>query len=149
LFPELQVLRISTLKGQVLKCKVPDKGRLPEASTICKGYIALSQEPNICYIGSTYQRGDSTVTVQSELAKKELFSKVGYFYPEVENLEVIDCRAAFRVTRVGHYLPIAAKVRDNIWVLTALGSRGLLYHAYFGKELVFNILQSYRGNCKA
>jgi glycine/D-amino acid oxidase-like deaminating enzyme len=140
-FPELDVLRISTLKGQVLKCRVPKSVQLPEASAIGKGYVALSQEAGTCFIGSTYQRGDLTDIPQPELAKEVLFPKVGSFFPSVEKLEVIDCRAAFRVMRIGHYLPIATRVKENIWVLTAMGSRGLLYHAHFGKELAREILK--------
>jgi glycine/D-amino acid oxidase-like deaminating enzyme len=140
-FPELDSLRISNLKGQVLKCRTPSSLQLPEASTIGKGYLALSQEPNVCFIGSTYQRGDFTDTPQSELAKEQLFPNIRFFFPEVARLEVIDCRAAFRVMRMGHYLPIATRVKDNVWVLTAMGSRGLLYHAYIGKVLARDILR--------
>ena len=136
-FPEFETLPISTLKGQVLKCR---SDQLPKASSICKGYIALSQEPQTCFIGSTYQRGDQSLVVQPELVKAELFPKVSFFFPGVENLQILDCRAGFRVTRIGHYLPIATRIKDHIWALTALGSRGLLYHAYFGEKLVCDIL---------
>ena len=135
-FPELNFLNISILKGQVLKCCASEIVELPKASSIGKGYVALSQDPQVCYIGSTYQRGDLTGSLQLELAKEELFPNIAFFFPSVTNLKVIECRAAFRVSRIGHYLPIAARVGRNIWVLTAMGSRGLLYHAYFGKELV-------------
>lgn len=140
-FPEMAPLGLSTLKGQVLKCRIPEQACLPEASCICKGYIALMQEPRTCFVGSTYQRGDQTLGQQSDLAKQELFPKIAYFYPDVHRLEVIDCRGAFRVTRPGHYLPIAEQVKDNVWALTAFGSRGLLYHAYFGKQLAMKILK--------
>lgn len=55
-------------------------------------------------------------------------------------LEVIDCKAALRVVPKGHYFPIAGRVKDNLWVLTGMGSRGLLYHAYLGKFLAEAIL---------
>ncbi len=141
-FPELSHLGLSNLKGQVLKCRIPDHVQLPEASSIGKGYITLTEEPGTCFLGSTYQRGDDTLAPQPELAKEKLFSKIGFFYPDVQHLEIIDCRAAFRVTRAGHYLPIATQVKDHLWTLTALGSRGLLYHAYFAKQLAMNILHS-------
>lgn len=131
----LSGLPISTLKGQVLKCR----GKPPEASSICKGYIALTSEPDTCFVGSTYERGDMTESPNLQFAQQELFPKVGFFYPEVENLEVLEARAAFRVTRVGHYLPIAERIDDRTWVLTALGSRGLLYHACFGEKIAQEI----------
>jgi glycine/D-amino acid oxidase-like deaminating enzyme len=143
-FSETAHLNLSTLKGQVLKCRIPHHVQLPEASSICKGYLALTQDPGTCFLGSTYQRGDDTLTLQPELAREELFPKIARFYPDVHQLEVIDCRAAFRVTRSGHYLPIVQRVNDRVWTLTALGSRGLLYHAYFGKELALNIYMNSR-----
>ncbi len=141
-FPELASLNLSVLKGQVLKCRVPEAVVLPEASAICKGYLALTQERNTCFIGSTYQRADMSEHLQPELAKAELFPKIACFFPSVADLTVMECRAAFRVTRQGHYLPIATKINDRIWVLIAMGSRGLLYHAYFGKEIAIKICQS-------
>ncbi len=139
-FPELEFLNLSVLKGQILKCHVPETVTLPEASSICKGYVALAQERKTCFIGSTYQRGDLSEDLQPEWVKEELFPKVASFFPSVVNLVVAECRAAFRVTRQGHYLPIATRVKENVWTLTAMGSRGLLYHAYFGKEMVNKIL---------
>lgn len=141
LFPELQFLNMSALKGQVLKCCAPHTVDLPEASSICKGYVALSQDPKICYIGSTYQRGDFTDRPEPDLAKEELFPKIASFFPSVSDLKVVECKVGFRATRLGHYLPIATRVRGNIWALTAMGSRGLLYHGYFGKELVDQMLK--------
>jgi glycine/D-amino acid oxidase-like deaminating enzyme len=141
-FPELKSLNISILKGQVLKCYASQTVELPKASSICKGYVALSQDPQICYVGSTYQRGDFTDDPQPDLVKEELFPKISFFFPSVIDLKVVECRAAFRVVRLNHYLPIASRVEKNIWVLTAMGSRGLLYHAYFGKNLVNEILNS-------
>jgi len=139
-FPETDHLGLSTLKGQVLKCHIPDRAQLPEASCICKGYVALTEEPRVCFVGSTYERGDQTPDINPRLVKEELFPKIAFFYPDVDLLQVIGCTAAFRVTRTGHYLPIATRIKDNIWALTALGSRGLLYHAYFGKQLAANVL---------
>ncbi|MGC1878061.1 MAG: FAD-dependent oxidoreductase [Rhabdochlamydiaceae bacterium] len=140
-FPELSSLPTSLLKGQVLKCQVPKSVALPETSSIGKGYVALTQDRTTCVIGSTYERGELTPTPQPGLAKSRLFPKIAAFFPAVDQLEVIDCQAAFRVTRHGHYLPLATRVKDNIWVLTALGSRGLLYHAYFGKLLALDLLK--------
>jgi glycine/D-amino acid oxidase-like deaminating enzyme len=50
-------------------------------------------------------------------------------------MEVVDCRAGVRVTNPAHYFPIIEQVDPKTWAVTALGSRGLLYHAYLGKKL--------------
>jgi glycine/D-amino acid oxidase-like deaminating enzyme len=139
-FPELNSLKMSVLKGQVLMCRAPADTSLLPASAIGKGYVALSQEARTCLVGSTYEREDLTDTPNAELAKSLLFEKIGSFFPAVEDLEVIDCRAALRIVPKGHYFPIASRVNDNLWVLTGMGSRGLLYHALLGKHLAESIL---------
>jgi glycine/D-amino acid oxidase-like deaminating enzyme len=139
-FAETECLQLSLIKGQLLKCKVPKTVQLPKTSSLGRGYVALSESKSTCMIGSTYQRGDFSDCIQPDLAKEELFPKVALFFPAVIDLEVVECYAALRVTRSGHYLPIATRMKDNIWALTAMGSRGLLYHAYFGKTLANEIL---------
>jgi len=59
----------------------PKTVELPQVSSICKGYVALSQDPKSCYIGSTYQRGDLTDTPQPDWVKEELFPKSLSFFP--------------------------------------------------------------------
>lgn len=139
-FPELSFLPISILKGQVLKCRAPQGMDLLPSSAIGKGYIALTQEPGICLVGSTYEREYANEDPDAQLAKHILFDKIGSFFPSVDCLEAIDCKAALRVTRKGHYFPIVGKVKDNLWIMTSLGSRGLLYHAYLGKLLAEAII---------
>jgi glycine/D-amino acid oxidase-like deaminating enzyme len=139
-FSEGEALNLSILKGQILKCHVPEKVMLPDASLICTGYVALAEERKSCFIGSTYQRGDMSENPQPELVKKELFAKIACFFPSVFELAVTECRAAFRVARKGHYLPIATRLKEKIWILTAMGSRGLLYHAYFGRTIAEEIV---------
>lgn len=139
-FPELSSLRASILKGQVLTCRAPEGVDLPSASAIGKGYVALSSDPRTCLVGSTYERDNLTETPDSELAKSLLFEKIGLFFPAVDQLQIIDCKAALRLVRQGHYFPFAGRVKDNLWVLTGMGSRGLLYHAYLGKLLAEALL---------
>jgi glycine/D-amino acid oxidase-like deaminating enzyme len=134
-FEDLKHLRYSLTKGQVLLCKAPDTVSLPTKSSICKGYMALSPEKGICHLGSTYERGEVDDTPNLTLAKNTLFPKIALMFPDVDKLEILGCNAALRVIRKGHYFPIAAKVKEGVWVLTALGSRGLLYHALLGKIL--------------
>ncbi len=130
-FPELSSLPISVVKGQVLSCQGPP----PSASTLGKGYIALSRNPQECFVGSTYERDDMTENPDAQKAKELLFDKIGAFFPAVNELKIAGCKAALRVVRKGHYFPIVDKIKDNLWVVTALGSRGLLYHAYLGRQL--------------
>lgn len=132
-FPELSSLKFSLLKGQILTCRAQGDLDLPEKSSICKGYIALSVEKGVCSIGSTYERSFSNEDPDPALAKSLLFPKMASLFPEVDRLEVLGCKASLRVIRKGHYFPIATKIKDGLFALTAMGSRGLLYHALLGK----------------
>lgn len=128
-FPECKNLSLRTALGQTLLCK--SERPLP-FSLASHGYIALTEDPHICQIGSTYEHTkDPNPTKVAELV-----DKVSLFYPEAKNLEVLKVRSGVRIApREGH-LPVLEQVSKNTWVFTGLGSRGLLYHALFGQELV-------------
>ena len=59
------------------------------------------------------------------------------------------CKAALRVIAKGHYFPIASRLKQGLWVLTAMGSRGLLYHGLLGKALAEAILTGNTGSLSA
>lgn len=134
-FHELSDLRFFTVKGQVLICQAPDSLVVPTRSSIYKGYIAPSGGKGGCHIGSTYERDFSDDLPDPELAQRELFPKIVPLLAEVDQLKVIHCRAALRVIRRGHYFPIISKIKNGLWAFGAMGSRGLLYHAFGGRLL--------------
>lgn len=138
-FPELNALKVSLVKGQVLTCSYPQSLELPSRSSISKGYIALAGE-GACYVGSTYERANLDEVANAAVAKSALFPIVAQFFPAVKELTIVGCKAALRVVRRGHYFPIAARIKEGLWVLTALGSRGLLYHAFLGKLLAESLI---------
>lgn len=121
------------VKGQVLKCRI--KPGLLTQSVVGKGYVALGETPDICYVGSTFERGVYDTVADSAYAKQELFPKIALFCKAVEEMEVLECRAAIRVTREGSHLPFFDQIANKTWVIGAFGSRGLLYHAFFAKQL--------------
>ncbi len=141
-FSELDTLQVSLLKGQVLTCRSPDTLALPKKSSICKGYLALSSEKGVCHIGSTYERSELNLSTAPDpaVARNLLFPKIALFFPEVEKLEILDTKAALRVIRKGHYFPLTCKIAKGLWAFTAMGSRGLLYHAFLGELLAEEIL---------
>lgn len=139
--PEVNSLPISILKGQVLKCRFPENVECISSSMIGKGYMALTQEPRTALVGSTYERDYLNEEPDAGLAKELLFEKIAQFFPKVADLQIIDCKAALRVMRHGHYFPIIKKIQDRTWIMTAMGSRGLLYHVYLGNFLAKAILE--------
>lgn len=139
-FSACKDLRVQKLKGQVLLCTYPDAFTPFERSLIGKGYIALGEGLRSCVLGSTYERNFTTDAPDIKKAKEEILTKIGAFFPKASELVVQGCRAAVRLARRGHYLPYVRKMGKKSWVIAAMGSRGLLYHAFAGKMLAQAIL---------
>lgn len=127
--------RLGCIKGQVVECLWPSE--LPELALplMDKGHI-VPMERGMVSIGGTYERGVKDPAPCMERALAELTPRMQALVPKWKKIEAIGVKAGFRVTSVGHYFPTLQQVRENVWVLTGLGSRGLLYHAYAAKILV-------------
>jgi glycine/D-amino acid oxidase-like deaminating enzyme len=121
---------LSLVKGQVLLCSPP----LAERSWIGKGYIARVGQQ--CVVGSTYERGKVDTLPDESVA----LARLEPFFPRIRESNLLECRAALRVTRHGHYFPLMKRESERLFVLTGFGSRGLLYHALLGKELATEVL---------
>jgi len=121
-FPECRHLKINFVKGQVLTCVLDTP---LERSISAKQYKALTPSKQIYHLGATYERD----FVDDQPSKETAISLLK------PTSEVVDCRAGIRVTNPAHYFPILQQIDPKTWVITALGSRGLLYHAYLGKKL--------------
>ena len=89
-------------------------------------YMAVTEDPLICHVGATYER-DSRSDIPDREAAIRLLQPT---------LPVLNVRAGVRVTNPAHYFPILERINPKTWALTAFGSRGLLYHAYFAKRLL-------------
>lgn len=125
---QFTTLPVEFLKGQLL-CY---KGEAPyPMSFISKGYIAKNREG--FEVGSTYERGFSSEQPCLETAQKLLPMQKGTF---------LGVKAAIRVCPIGSYLPLTQQLTPRLFVFTGLGSRGLLYHAFFGKKVAQMIASS-------
>jgi glycine/D-amino acid oxidase-like deaminating enzyme len=127
--------KLQYVKGQLLIVK--SLSCLTKKSLLGKGYIAVTEDPYIYHIGSTYEHqfidGTPNFEVASRLLKRQLSV---YVQKEcVDQLEFIGCEAAIRVTNPRTYLPMIKKYNAKHYAVTALGSRGLLYHSLIGKQL--------------
>jgi glycine/D-amino acid oxidase-like deaminating enzyme len=123
---EKKELKINFVKGQVLTCSLDAP---LERSVSSKIYTALTASSLECHVGATYEREVTDEIPSLEIATRLLKPR----YP------VIDCRAGIRVTNPAHYFPILQQLDERRWVITALGSRGLLYHALLGHQLALSI----------
>ena len=126
-FPECRHLKINFVKGQILTCVLEQP---LDRSISAKRYQALTPSDRICHLGATYERDFTNDKPCMETA-------VSLLQPETE---VLDCRAGIRVTNPAHYFPMIEQIDPKTWAITALGSRGLLYHAYLGKKIKLKLV---------
>ncbi|HSX12661.1 MAG TPA: FAD-dependent oxidoreductase [Rhabdochlamydiaceae bacterium] len=133
-FQECAHLRVQYVKGQKLICHTAET--IPY-SMMSKKYMTKMESAHHFEIGSTYERGFEDDQPCLEAALKDLLSSKERF---LKDAKIVDCKAAVRVARKEGYLPIAEKIGPRAYVLTGMGSRGLLYHAYYGKLLAQSIL---------
>lgn len=125
--------------GQALICRVKEP---LEMSILSKGHISVTEDPEICLVGSTYEHG---AFADSKKAK-DLLSQVSYFYPKAKEFTILDILQGVRVAPKIGALPLIKEIQENVWVFTGLGSRGLIYHSLLAKRLVSQIIS--KGSCK-
>ncbi len=132
-FPGLEHLVLSAIRGQTLLCKWP----LPplKEALLGKGHIVPLPGGDKVHLGATYERGVETTLPCMETALRLLTPQAAVLAPEWKEIEALECRAGIRVVRPAHAVPWVYKMSEKGFALTAMGSRGLLYHAYYGKML--------------
>ncbi|MFY7843243.1 MAG: FAD-dependent oxidoreductase [Rhabdochlamydiaceae bacterium] len=125
-------LPLNFIKGQVLTCS----GVLLDHSLVGKGYVTLSDKEGVFYLGATYERGKDFL--DRKLVEEQLMNKYKKLIPNSPDPDLLDCRQGTRVNPKGHYFPLVKKLSSNTWIITGLGSRGLIYHALIAESLLLN-----------
>lgn len=133
-FKECRGLPVKYNKGQLLVCKKPPNFDL-NFSLIGKGYLALSEMEEKCYLGSTYEHEFVTEEPCMRAATDEILSKVKKFFPFCESFKIQDCLSGLRVSNRKGPLPLVRRLKKGLWIVTAMGSRGFLYHSLVGQKL--------------
>lgn len=136
---DAEELKLKPVKGQSLVCRWPSHLPPLEKGILGKGHVVPLKD-DLVHLGSTYERGLFDETPDLDKALLDLKSKAYALVPGWEEIVVVECRAGVRVAHPGHYFPLLKQVADKTWVMTALGSRGLLYHGYGAKILVESAL---------
>lgn len=132
-FSFFEKLSLRFIKGQVLICKRPD---WLTRSIIAKGYIATTEDPEVCIVGSTYEHGFTNSEPSVEIAKEVILPRIQSTVPHEADFQVLDVKSGVRVANKHHYFPLAEEVLPGVHVLTGMGSRGLLYHALFARKVI-------------
>lgn len=134
-FEECRDLPLSFIKGQSLTFARPQEMTPLERGAIAKGHITPGESPDVLHVGATYERAFDSEEPDLAKAKELLLPLVAAHFPALLNASILGCRAGIRVSCRGDYFPLVKKLNEKTWVVTGLGSRGLLYHAYLAEML--------------
>lgn len=136
--PELKHLPIKPTKGQVLEFLWPSHLATLPYPINSQAYLLMNPKQGSCIAGATYEKQFIDEAPDVTIAKQEIWPKVSAFFPKISDLELISCRAGIRAGTPMRK-PLIAQIDERSWVLTGMGSKGLLYHALFAEELVKNL----------
>lgn len=135
---ELEPLPIKVVKGQILELEWPACTPALPCSLISQAYIVMKPNSKSCIIGSTYEKNFSDAHPNLSVAKNEILPKALAMLPALQKAKIMNCYAGLRAVTPDH-LPLLKQIGSKEWVLTGMGSKGLLYHALMAQELVNRI----------
>jgi glycine/D-amino acid oxidase-like deaminating enzyme len=136
--PELASLPLSLVKGQVLEFSWP-RNRAPLTCALnSQVYLLMTESRTSCLVGATYEKGYHEALIDIEIAQRELVPKAVELFPPLKEASIINCYTGMRAVTPQHR-PFMQRLSPTQWILTGMGSKGLLYHALFARELVQKI----------
>ncbi len=136
LLPEVAHLRITPVKGQLLTLEWDHPLPIPVNPGV---YIVRSGQHTI--VGATYEHQFTSPQPDLELAIASLLPKMLEVYPSLVDAKIIDCNASLRASAPSHQ-PLIFKANPKTWMITGMGSKGLLYHAHYSKKITEEITSS-------
>lgn len=137
-FNETSHLPFNLIKGQVLELAWPAKRPIPSLPINSHAYLLMNEHQNSCLVGATFERQFTSDQPDLSTAKADILPKLLAFYPGLAEAEIINCYAGLRVSTPHHH-PLTIRLTGNTWVLTGMGSKGLLYHALMAEKLAREI----------
>lgn len=134
--PELSQIKIHQVKGQILEfAQLPPLLPYPVNS---QAYIIPQPRTMSAIVGATFERHFTNAEPDIATATETILPKIEAFFPQVSKNRLLDCRAGIRA-EMPNRRPLLEKISDRCWVLTGMGSKGLLYHALCAEELCRSI----------
>lgn len=138
--PELASLPLSLVKGQVLEFAWPKNLASLSCALNSHVYLLMSESRTSCLVGATYEKGFNHASIDLKIAQQELLPRAIELFPPLKEASILNCYAGMRAVAPQHR-PLMKQLSSNQWLLTGMGSKGLLYHALYAKELVELIVQ--------
>lgn len=135
---DLSHLPICPTKGQILEYQWPESLEPLPFPVNSQAYLLMNPQGSSCIVGATYEKQFSSLLPNRETAMKDILPKASAFFPKINEMGMISCRAGVRAGTPDRK-PYIAQINEKCWVLTGMGSKGLLYHALFAQELIKKI----------
>ncbi len=140
-FPFSDNLRLSLIKGQILEVEWPEPLTDLSFPVNSQAYILRNPKSNTYLIGATYEKNFTSPFPDLTTAVKDIMPKAVAMIPSLASAKVIQCFAGVRVATPQH-MPLIYRFCKKGWVLTGMGSKGLLYHGLFAEKLVSALASS-------
>lgn len=131
---ETKHLPVKRTKGQVLELSPPALLAPLPFPINSQGYLLYNPFSKTYIAGATYERSYTDASPDPAFAQADILPKVQTMVPGCIFDKILDCRAGFRAVTPDHR-PLLKQITSKCWILTGMGSKGLLYHALFAKEL--------------
>lgn len=126
---------LHSIKGQLIEIEWPSTIP-PLPFTLIGGvYITMTPDSKKAVIGATYEHTFENEEPDETFAINFLYPKALELYPSLEGAKVLTVKSGLRGSTPNR-LPLVQILSDKHSVICGMGSRGLLYHAYFANQLV-------------
>lgn len=131
-FPVLSALNLHRIKGQIVRVRTPESvsHSIPVSG---HGYVVPLRDTLI--LGTTYEHSFQN-DQPTKVGSKNILALTQQMVPCIETADILNTAAGIRVVVPGTRLPMVGPLSGNVWVLTGLGSQGLLFGAHIGRNLV-------------
>lgn len=131
-------ISLTPLKGQLIKVKWPSSLQPLSTPLSSQAYILMDPSEGTAIIGATFERKYDSEGVDENFALADLMPKAIAMFPAIAQAEVMSCYAGIRAS-APDYMPLIKQIDPRCWLLTGMGSKGLLYHALYAKKLIENL----------
>ncbi len=132
-------LPLTKTKGQTLKMQWPKDKVKPPWGVIARKYLLMDQESKSCIVGSSYENEFKDDKPDLKKALEAILPSTHSLDEEIATFKVLECKSGLRMHGPNKRTPYLKRLDERNWVYSGLGSRGLLYHAFCGKELAYAI----------
>jgi glycine/D-amino acid oxidase-like deaminating enzyme len=139
--PELSHLPIRRIKGQILRLNWPKNIPSLQFPISSRAYFVPDKDGTSCTVGATYERNFHNLEPDLGKALEYLQPLMKGIFRDLSAVDVAECYSGCRASTPNH-MPLLTRESKNTWVITGMGSKGLLYHALYSKRLVNDVIRT-------